>query len=317
MFEALLDRIRAYDTLILHRHTNPDGYALGSQIGLKHILLAAFPEKTVRMTGDGAGRYAFMEDSEMDAVPDEAYKNALAVILDTSARKLISDDRYLAAKETARVDHHLFVEKIADTEVVDPTFESCCGMIAAFARECALPVPPLAAASLFTGMVTDSGRFRYDAVNARTFSLAAFLTEKGIDKEKIYRDLYATDLAQLRLRADFIQRIRVSPGGGAYIYTDRQQTEAAGIGSFGVSRGMVNVMADIRGVEIWVNFTEAEEGVLCELRSSRFNIQPVAAKYGGGGHKLASGAVVRDREEAMRLLSDLEKTARGTAEQTE
>ena len=72
---------------------------------------------------------------------------------------------------------------------------------------------------------------------------------------------------------------------------------------------MVGTMAEIRGIDIWVNFTETEDGVLCEIRSSKYNINPVAVKYGGGGHKKASGATVADREEAMRMLADLDKMA--------
>jgi len=68
---------------------------------------------------------------------------------------------------------------------------------------------------------------------------------------------------------------------------------------------MVNTMGDIRGVDIWVNFTETDSGVLAELRSSKFNINPVAVKYSGGGHAKASGATLKDRDEAMRMLEDL------------
>jgi phosphoesterase RecJ-like protein len=75
---------------------------------------------------------------------------------------------------------------------------------------------------------------------------------------------------------------------------------------FSISRGMVNLMGDIKGVDIWVNFTEAENGVMCELRSSRFNINPVAVKYGGGGHMKASGATLGSREDAMAMLLDLD-----------
>ena len=69
---------------------------------------------------------------------------------------------------------------------------------------------------------------------------------------------------------------------------------------------MVNTMADIKGTDIWVNFTEADGGILCELRSSKYNINPIAVKYGGGGHVKASGAKVPDRETAMQMLSDLD-----------
>jgi phosphoesterase RecJ-like protein len=70
---------------------------------------------------------------------------------------------------------------------------------------------------------------------------------------------------------------------------------------------MVNTMGDIRGVDIWVNFTETENGVLTEIRSNKFNINPVAVKYGGGGHAKASGATLKNRDEAMSLLNDLIK----------
>jgi phosphoesterase RecJ-like protein len=68
---------------------------------------------------------------------------------------------------------------------------------------------------------------------------------------------------------------------------------------------MVNTMSDIRGVDIWVNFTETEDKVLVEIRSSKHTVQPVAVKYGGGGHAKACGASVKDRAEAMALLEDL------------
>lgn len=306
MFEKILDRIRAYDTIIIHRHSNPDGDALGSQIGLKHIILENFPGKRVLMVGDEAGRYAFMSDSVMDEVPDEAYEEALAIVLDCSARKLISDDRYTRAKETARIDHHIFCEKICDTEVQDTSFESCCGMITAFAQESGLKLNVTAATALYTGMITDSGRFRYDATSSRTHRLAAFLLEQPIDTNEIYRCLYATDYAQMKLRAHFVLKIRFTEMNVAYIYTTKDELAELEADLFGVSRGMVSTMSDIRGVDIWANFTETDRGVLCELRSSRYNINPIAVKYGGGGHAKASGATLRDRDEAMAMLRDLD-----------
>ncbi|MBR3764410.1 MAG: bifunctional oligoribonuclease/PAP phosphatase NrnA [Clostridia bacterium] len=306
MFEKILEKIRAADTIILHRHTNPDGDALGSQIGLKHILMENFPEKKVLMVGDEAGRYAFMADSVMDEVADAVFEDALAIVLDCSAKKLISDDRYTRAKETARIDHHIFCEKICDVEVQDTSFESCCGMIAAFAKECGLKLNPAAATALYTGMITDSGRFRYDATSARTHELAAFLMHQPIDTNEIYRNLYATDYAMMKLRAQFVLKIRFTEKNVAYIYTTREELAELDSDLFGVSRGMVSTMSDIRGVDIWANFTETDRGVLCELRSSRFNINPIAVRYGGGGHAKASGATLRDREEAMAMLRDLD-----------
>ncbi len=306
MFEALYRLISEYDRIIIHRHTSPDGDALGSQIGLKHIILDNFPGKQVYAVGDGAGRYAFMDDTDMDVIPDSAYNGALAIVLDTSARSLISDERYQTAKATARVDHHLFCEKIAQTEVLDSSFESCCGMIAAFAMECGLKLSPLSAKSLYTGMVTDSGRFRYDSTSAKTFRMASFLMEQKFDTNEIYKNLYANDFEQMRLRAQFTLKIAFTEKNVAYIYTTLSELKESGADTFTVSRGMVSTMSDIRGVDIWVNFTETEKGVICELRSSKYNINPVAVKYGGGGHAKASGATVPDRETAMQMLRDLD-----------
>jgi len=306
MFEQILKAITDHEVIIIHRHTNPDGDALGSQIGLKHIILANFPGKNVYTVGDEAGRYAFMADSTMDVIPDSAYEGALAIILDTSARKLISDDRYTQAAMTVRMDHHLFCEKIADVEVVDSGWESCCGLITSFCMESGLTLPAEAAEALYTGMVTDSGRFRYDAVSARTHAAAAFLMQHPIDTNELYRNLYANDYEQMKLRAQFVLKIQFTGTNVAYIYTTLDEVNAYPADLFGISRGMVSTMSDIKGVDIWVNFTETERGVLCELRSSRFNINPVAVKYGGGGHAKASGATVKDRAEAMAMLADLD-----------
>ena len=309
MFEAIREAIEAHDPIIIHRHSSPDGDALGSQIGLKHLILTNYPGKTVYVVGDEAGRYAFMADTDMDVVPDEAYRTALAIILDTSGRALISDKRYETAKSTARIDHHLFIEQIAQYEAIDSTYESCCGLITQMAIECGWKMPDIAAQSLYTGMVTDSGRFRFDSTTARTFRLASYLMEHPIDTDEIYHNLYSSTLEQAKLRARFVQIIALTPHRVAYIYTTKEEMASLDADLFSISRGMVSVMNDIAGVDIWVNFTEADEGVFCELRSSRFNINPIAVKYGGGGHKKASGATLHSRGEAMQMLNDLDKMA--------
>ena len=307
MFEEILTELKAYDTIIIHRHSKPDGDALGSQIGLKHILRENFPEKTVYAVGDDARFFSFMDDSVMDEIADSCYTDALAVSLDCGAPALISDDRYRMAKKTVRIDHHLFTQTIADVEVIDSSFESCCGMITQLAKESGLKLNTIAAKSLFTGMVTDSGRFRYDYTSSRTYALASFLTETPFDTTEIYRNLYADSFESKKLKAQFVLKIRFTPNNVAYIYTTREELAQLDADIFTVSRGMVGTMADIQGVDIWCNFTETDKGVLCELRSSLHNINPIAVKYGGGGHAKASGATVADRETAMAMLADLDK----------
>jgi len=306
MFEQILEEIRQASRIIIHRHSKPDGDALGSQIGLKHIIRENFPEKEVYMVGDEAGRYSFMEDAVMDQIPNEYYDDALAVILDTSSPALISDDRYTRAARSVRMDHHIFCEKIAQVEVTDTSYESCCGLVTEFARESDLRLTPTAAKALYIGMVTDSGRFRYDSTTANTFRLAAFLRQQSFTTEDIYYHLYAEDFESKKRKAQFIMKVQFTDRNVAYIYNTLEECQALEMDTFSISRGMVNTMADIKGVDIWVNFTETEECVLCELRSSRYNINPIAVKYGGGGHAKASGASLKNREEAMAMLADLD-----------
>lgn len=307
MFHDLLGAIESHQTIIIHRHSRPDGDALGSQLGLKRLIRLNFPEKNVYAVGDGAGYLSFMQDSQMDEIDDAVYEGALAIILDTSSPALISDSRYTLASATARVDHHIFQGQIAQTEVIDDSSESCCGLIALFAQECSLRLDTAAATALYTGMVTDSGRFRYDSTTPRTLRLAAFLLEHGIDTEVLFRDLYAESADKKALRSRFFLRAQFTPKNVAYIYTTRAELEELQLDAFTASRGMVNTMADLKGVDIWVNFTETEEGVLCELRSSTLNICPIAVKYGGGGHAKACGATLKNRGEAEAMLRDLDE----------
>ena len=310
MFEKIIALIEKYDKIIIHRHQKPDGDALGSQLGLLGIIRDSYPEKQVYAVGDMTPRYAFMASAPMDEIDDSVYEGALAIILDTSAKELISDSRYTMAEATARLDHHLFVEKIADEEVTDSSFESCCGLVAAMAMEAGLSVSAASAKALYTGMITDSGRFRYSSTTANTFRVAAFLIDKGFDTADIYRNLYSDELFFIQLRAKFVLRINVTPDRVGYIYTTKEEAAEYGADSFTLSRGMVNVMSEVKGIDSWVNFTETESGVLCEIRSSLYNINPIAVKYGGGGHQMASGATLKDREEAMSLLEDLNALGR-------
>ncbi len=305
MFKEIISLIEKYDRIIIHRHTNPDGDAIGSQVGLKHLILENYPDKDVMCVGDSPKRYSFIEDSEPDEIEDSLYEGALAIILDLSAPELISDGRYTLAKETARIDHHLFIAPIATKEVIDSSYESCCGLITELAIMAGWKLNSTAATALYTGMVTDSGRFRYDSVDAGTHRRAAFLMSEKIDTTEIYRNLYADELKSAKLRASFTLKINALPCRVAYIYTTLEEFRATGESAFTISRGMVGTMSDLRGIDIWANFTETEEGVLCELRSSRYNINQVAVKYGGGGHMKASGATLKSRDEAMAMIEDL------------
>lgn len=314
MFEEILQAIKQHQRIIIHRHYNPDGDAMGSQIGMKQLLKDNFPEKEIYAVGDDPKRFSFMDGSVMDEVDDSIYEGALAIILDCGSSNLISDDRYKKAAITARIDHHIFNEKIADFEVVNTSYESCCGEIVEFALESGLRLSKASAKALYTGMVTDSGRFRYDSTTSNTFRLASELLKTEFSLSEVYSQLYADDFSYVRLRAQFVLKIQFTDDGVAYIYTTKEELPTYGVDTFTISRGMVATMSDLKGVDIWVNFTETENGILVEIRSNKYTVQPIAVKYGGGGHAKACGATVKDRETAMALLEDLNTFRRGNAQ---
>ena len=92
VFQAILEKIKAYDTIIIHRHQRPDPDAIGSQVGLKEILKTNFPDKKVLATGVNEPTLSWI--AEMDEVPDNDYEGALVIVTDTANTPRIDDDRY-------------------------------------------------------------------------------------------------------------------------------------------------------------------------------------------------------------------------------
>ena len=307
--KQIIDAIKKYDVIILHRHTFPDGDAIGSQVGMKYLIEENFPDKKVYITGDPAGRYSFVKGCEPQELSDELFDGALSIILDTPDVGMIADNRYEKAALSVRFDHHIFCRKWCDIELIAPDCESCCGLVTDFAVAADLKINADAANALFTGLVTDSGRFRYDSVNAATMRRAAVLYDAGADAQTVYANLYKEDLDKVKMRASFITKAKFTEHNVGYLFNTAGEVAALNVDAFTVSRGMVNVMADIKGVNIWVNFTETDKGVLCELRSSGYNINPIAVKYGGGGHAKASGATLKDFDEARKMLKELDEIA--------
>lgn len=306
MYSNIVKQIKDHHKIILHRHQKPDGDALGSQIGLKEAIMATFPKKKVYAVGDINDRYSFI--GSMDVINDDEYENALVIVLDTPEEIMISDDRYKKGDYLIKIDHHIPRSEFANLEIVDPSFESCAGLVANIIFENNMQLSDNGARALYTGMVTDSGRFRFDSVTPRTFEIAAKLIKYNFNMTEIYNNLYLEDLKMIKLRAKFILNFKVTEHNVAYTKTTAKELREYDADIFTISRGMVNTMGGIKGIDIWVNFTEDEvtNTVIAEIRSSKYNINEIATKYGGGGHQSASGASLKSFEEADKMLVDLD-----------
>jgi phosphoesterase RecJ-like protein len=311
MLRNILEKIKEYHTIIIHRHNRPDGDALGSQIGLKLGLQENFKDKLIYAVGDTNDRLKFM--GNMDEVDNATYQGALAIVLDVAEEFMISDDRYKIADFVIKMDHHIEKTGFGNIKFVDTSYESCAGLITDFFYQNNLSLNEEAATALFTGIVTDSGRFRYSSTGERTFLLVSHLLKNKIDLEKIYMNLYSEDIDIVKLRAALTLKFEVTEYGVGVLKNTKEEVASYGADIFTISRGMVNIMAGIKGISIWANFTEDVESnkIWVELRSNGVNINEVAVKYGGGGHKLASGANVESWDIVDDMIEDLNQLAKG------
>lgn len=307
MYKGFLEKVKEFETIIIHRHSRPDGDALGSQIGLKEALLLNFPNKDVLVVGDTNERLKFI--GEMDEVNDEKYNDALVIILDTPEEIMISDERYKNGKYLIKIDHHLPRSSFGNLEIIDTSFESCASLVANIIFDLRMEINEKSAKALFTGVVTDSGRFRYSSVNSNTFIIASKLVATGFSLSDVYNSLYIEEYNLVKLRAEFTLKFELTKNKVAYIKTTKEEVKNYGVDIFTISRGMVNTMSGIKGIDIWVNFTEDEVNncIIAELRSNKYNINEIAVKYGGGGHLLASGASLESFAVADKMLADLDQ----------
>lgn len=107
-----------------------------------------------------------------------------------------------------------------------------------------LKVSVSAATSLFTGLVTDSGRFQYSDTSPKTLMIGSFLLNQGVDAQAIYDKLYVETLESKKLKAKFTEKMKLTEKNVAYIFNTKEDLDELGIDFNTVSRGMVNVRVE-------------------------------------------------------------------------
>ena len=318
--KQILEKIRAYDTVVISRHKRPDGDAVGSTLGLARVLRASYPEKRIFVDNEDLSEYVGFLGEADEILPEaEDYENALLIVIDTGTLDRVSNSRLPYAKEVIKIDHHIEDQPYGDLRWVEEDRSSACEMIVEFCVtfKDELVLNKDAAECLFTGMVTDSGRFRYDGTSAETMRLAAVLLECGIDTERIYANLYIDDFEVLQFQADMTGRIQLTQNGVAYVRISKQLRKLRGM-SNEEAGNVVSLMDTIRGSLIWMAFIENDAGsVRVRLRSRFVQVQELATRYHGGGHACAAGATVYSREEESALLRDADELLKTYKEEHE
>lgn len=310
--KAILDKIKAYDRIVISRHIRPDGDAVGSTLGLQKILKLTFPQKEILVINEDYTDYVAFLGEEDSQIEDAEYADALLIVLDTSNVERMSNSKYQLAKEIIKIDHHVDIAPFGDIFWVEEDRSSVCEMIADFyiTFKDELKIDQEAATCIYAGMVTDSGRFRYEGTTGDTLRCAAALLDIGIDTTTLYARLYLEEYDYLKFEAYVLEHMKQTENGVAYIYVDSEMQKQFNLTSEQASN-TVSMLSEIKGCIIWLAFIDYADGpTRVRLRSRFVTINKLAEKYGGGGHACASGATVNNREEFDALLKDADELIR-------
>lgn len=302
----ILDKIKQYDRIIVTRHFRPDGDAIGSSKGLARMLKLSFPQKEVYVINEDSSEYLAFLGGEDAPIADEKYSDALVIVCDTATTDRISNKKFSLAKEIVKIDHHIDVKPYGDLSWVEEERSSLCEMIADFwlTFNDELTLDKGGATDIFTGMVTDSGRFRFSSVDGETMRRAGALLDLGIDTEWIYANLNLDDFNVFKFEAYVYKKMKVTTDGVAYIYVDKAMQRKFKLTNEQASN-VVSYLDGIKGAIVWLAFIENADGsIRVRLRSRFVTINALAEKYGGGGHDRACGATVHSKKEMKQMLSD-------------
>ena len=284
----ILEKIKEYDTIIIHRHMKPDPDALGSQVGLKALLTHHFPEKTIKVVGYNEPTLTWM--AEMDTVQDSDYHGALAIICDTANRPRIDDKRYEQADFTIKIDHHPNDDIYGDLSWVDTSSSSASEMIALFAEATKLELSDYAAKLLCAGIIGDTGRFLYPSTSARTLRIASQLREHDFDYAELMRKMDTMSFKIAKLQGYVYDHLEVDENGAARVILTQEILKKYDV-TDAETAAIVGAPGRIDSVSLWGIFVEQADGhYRVRLRSKFVPINEVAKEHDGGGHPLASGA---------------------------
>ncbi|HEL0588991.1 TPA: bifunctional oligoribonuclease/PAP phosphatase NrnA [Streptococcus equi subsp. zooepidemicus] len=302
-FQTILEHIKHYQTIIIHRHQTPDPDALGSQAGLKEIIRHNFPDKKVLITGFDEPSLAWI--SLMDQVSDDDYKEALVIVTDTANRPRIDDERYTMGDCLIKIDHHPNDDIYGDLSYVDTKASSASEIIAEFAFSQGLALTDEAARLLYTGIVGDTGRFLYASTSSKTLAIASQLRNYAFDFAAISRQMDSFPLKIAKLQGYVFEQLDIDDSGAARLLLSQEVLNSFGI-SLAESSAIVSAPGKIDVVQAWVIFVELPDGQYrVRMRSKEKVINGIAKRHQGGGHPLASGATSSGLEENEQIYQEL------------
>lgn len=301
-WSPLVELIRRHQTILLMTHIRPDADGLGSQLALADALTAIGKTPRVVIASRLPPRYAFLDSPkgviEEFRLPGENFRAVDAVIvMDTGTWNQLGDfGPFLQnlAVPKAVVDHHRTQDDLGAERFVDTTAEATGRLAYEIIRALGAPISPRAAHHMFMALALDTGWFRHPNTTAETFRLAEELVRLGANPPPLYEQLFEhSPLTRVKLISLALGRLELR-AAGKIAYTEVHLSDYAACGAVpGDTEDLINYPRSIEGVEVAMIFIEQPEGgTKVSFRSRAADVSKVAERFGGGGHKLASGARV-------------------------
>lgn len=307
MKKQILQLIENYNSIIIARHKNPDFDAFGSQFGLYYALKEYYPNKKIYVVGDDNPLNKF---HALDDLSEETYKESLLFILDTVSSQMLDQNVYKNYSKLVLIDHHRNDPDIEyDVALQEKDASSTAEIIASLLLDWNIPINQDSARALYIGIIGDTGRFMYNNTTSKTLAIASKLMEQGIDIAQIHNSIYLEPKVNKEIKNEFFNMVQYTKHNVAYRKNDIDFLEKFDLTTSYASRALVNQMAGMEEVQIWVNFTIDLETkkIVCEIRGRDIAVLEVAKKYGGGGHLNACGCTVDTWDETDDIINDLDK----------
>jgi len=297
--------IRSASRIAIACHVHPDGDALGSMLGLGLAIEAGFPDKQVTyLAQDGVPYiYRFLPGSERVLTRSEPLDIDLAIVVDSGDIVRVGENiqpLIAAAPLILDIDHHVGEGSFGCVRLLDNRAAATAEIVFELVAELGLPIDKDIATCLFTGVITDTGSFRFMNVTPRTLRVAASLIEFGASPAMIAEQVFDNrPFSATRLMGLALSTLSKSDDGRVVWATVSGE-------AFEETEGFINPVRAVRGAEVGLLFREVQVGrIRVSLRSTdKIDVSKVAAKFGGGGHRMASGCSYDGTlEEAVNALT--------------
>jgi len=318
MYKQVFKTIKKHDNIVIVRHVGVDPDAMASQIALKEAIKYTFPEKKVFALGSGTTKFNYI--GKLDKYTDvEGLNNILLIVLDTPDEKRVDKGEFNEYTYSIKIDHHPFIEKFCDIEIIDDKKSSASEMVFELIENTKLEMNKEIAETIYYGIIADTNRFLFNNSTNKTFKNVAIMLEKyNIDIVKCYQKLYRRQFNEIELFGYMASNMKITENGVGFVKVGTEVLNKYKLDSAS-SGNLINEFNNIDELLVWLSATEDIKNscIRISIRSRGPEINKVAEKYNGGGHKLASGARLSSFEDVDLLIKDLDKACKKYIESSE